>query len=540
MSNLKSLFTLIKMQLRSVVDLSFLRSKRALILKVGLAVLLFAGITAAFYVAFYVCDLISVFSYGNGIPDTVVTVIFSLIQIMSVISCTVGLSKALYQGKDNVILLVLPVSHNYVFLSKLAVYYVSELKRNLTLTVPLFLAYGIINGAVWFYYPWMLFGFLFVSLLPVAIGAVLSIPALYIPKALSRVPVLKYILILAAAGGLIYLAFVVVGMIPENINLLGQWGSITLRIRNFLNVFARYFAPYHYLTRMLVGGTQEIAHNPFSLQTLYTLLVLLGVCALLILIAFFTARVLFLKLTARASENEMKGGKTRPNRVRGKMWSILSEDLLRTARSGKALWFSVVEFFIPAFLIFTLNRIYAAMNTSLTGQTMTSAFNVLVLLVSVLTSNTFLSNVYSRDGAARNLIKTRPADFRLLLAGRLLFRAVVSTLSIIVAVALFHAVSRTTAAQAVPFAIMAICANLAHILWCAEIDVMRPNAQSKNAGVAVTVAILMSALFAGGFYLVSDTGASSAFLKLMFAAIIFLALRSFLYLERVRIYFQEK
>ncbi len=541
MEELRKLKILIKMQLRSAIDFSFLKSKRAFILKVGLALVAFAAITAAFYAVFYICVLLSVFSFGGGIPETVVTVLFTLIQLMSIFSCMTGLSKTLYRGGDNVILLVLPTQQNTVFLSKLLVYYFFELKRSFTLTVPMYLAYGLVNGAVWFYYPWMLFGFLFVSLLPVAIGAVLSILALYIPKLLSRVPLLKYLLIVAAAGGMTALAFYLVGLIPENINLLGQWGSISLGIRNFLNSFARWFAPYHYLNLMLVGGALEITRNPLSLRTLYVFLANLGVIAVFIAIAFFTARVLFLKLTAKAGENELRSRKQRPNRVRGKLRSALSEDLLRNVRSGKAVWRSVVEFFVPAFLLFALNRIYAAMNTSLAGQAMTATFNVLVLLVTVLTSNTFLANVYSRDGAARNLLKTRPIDMRLLLAARLVLRAVLSTLSIGVAVTLFHFVSGAVVKESVGFFLMATFVNLAHILWSAEIDVMNPEARrGGNEAQATAFAILLAVFFTAGYFLFSDRGAATAFIELALVAAGFLVLRVFLYFERVRVYFVEK
>lgn len=536
------LWTLIKMQARSMIDTSFMRSKRAFILKAGLALLQFAAVTAAFYVVFFLCVMLSVFSYGEGIPETVVTVLFTLIQLMSIVSCMMGLSKSLYRSGDNVILLILPVSQSVVFLSKLCVYYLFELKRSLSLTLPLFLAYGLINGAVWFYYPWMILCLALVSLLPVALGAVLSIPALYVPKLLSRVSFLKYLIILAAAAGLVVLAFFAVGMIPANINILGRWGSITASLRSFLNTFAKYFAPWHYLNLMMVGGSLEITRRLFSLRTLYVLLVFLGVLAVLLSAAFFTARLLFLKLTAHASETDTRKKKARKNKVRGKHWSILSEDLTRNFRSGKAIWLSFLEFFVPAFLLFALNKIYAAMNTSLSGQTMTAAFNILVLLVTVLSSNVFLATVYSRDGAARNLLKTRPVDFRWLLAARLVMRAVMSTLSILTAVLLFHFVAKAATMRTVGFLFTAVFANLAHILWCAEIDVMHPESKSSgsNTIAATAYSLIISVLFTAVFYLLSNSGATSAFIKLAVIAGGFLILRAHLYFARVKIYFIER
>lgn len=542
MEGIRNLRILIAMQLRSVLDLSLLKKKRALILKVGLALVLFAAAVAGFYVAFYVCDLLSVFSFGNGIPDTVLTALFTVIEIMSIWSCMTGLSKALYRGADNVILLVLPVQQNIVFLSKLAVYYLSELKRSFTLTVPLFIAYGMVNGAVWFYYPWMLFCMLFVSLLPVALGAVLSIPALYIPRLVSRFRPVKYCVLVLAAAAFTALAFYLVGLIPENINLLGQWGSITLSVRNFLDSFARWFAPFHYLNRMMIGGSLEITRSPFSAAGGIAFAANLAAIAALLLVAFFTARLLFLKMTAKAGESELRTGKAKKNRVRPKWWSPVSEDVLRSVRSGKAVWRTFVEFFVPAFLIFALNKMYAAMNTSLSGQTMTAAFNILVLLVTVLSSNTFLAHVYSRDGAARNLIKTRPADFRLLLSARLVTRTFVSTVSIVVAVLLYRSVASLETARTVWLCCLALFLNFGHILWSAEMDVMNPEDRSAsgNSARSTVAAIVISVLFAGAFYLLAGSGASAALRHLAIAAFAFFAVRAYLYFERIRVYFIEK
>ena len=54
---------------------------------------------------------------------------FSLMLVLSVFVCTVGLMNKLYFSKDNFILLSLPVTTNKIFLSKLIVFFVYELKK---------------------------------------------------------------------------------------------------------------------------------------------------------------------------------------------------------------------------------------------------------------------------------------------------------------------------------------------------------------------------------------------------------------------------
>lgn len=539
MRGLRNFRILIGIQMKSLIDRSFFKNKRAVILKAGVGILLFAAVTAGFYAVFKISSLLSVFSLGAGVPETVVAVLFTVIQIMATLSCMIGLSHALYRGADNVILLVLPVPQSLVFLSKLAVYYIRELKRGLLLVVPLFLSYGIVCGAVWFYYPWMLFCFLFVTMLPVAAGAVLSIPAHYVPRVLGRVPVLKYLLIAGAAAALIGVAFWIVGLLPANINLLGQWGSITRSVRGFLAKFCQIFYPWYMMTRMMVGSSLALARNPVMPQAATVFFSVLGVAAVLVGLSFLTAHKLFLHMTAEAGEATTSRRRAKRNRVHARATSPFAEDILRSVRSGKAAWRSVVEFCVPALVLFALNRVYAAMDTSLSGQSMTAAFNILVLLITVLTSNTFLAHAYSRDGNARDLLKTRPADFRLLLSARLLLRGVLSTLSAVAAAIVYGIVSSAPVGQALAFAGMAVCVNLAHVFWCAEIDIMHPEAKEAggNEAKATAIAVVLSVLFTAGYYLIS--GSMGAFLKLFLISAAFLAVRVFLYFERARLYFGE-
>ena len=116
---MKKLLSLVKMQLADKIDFSWTKDTRSTIVKVVLAILKFVLVTALFYVLFMVCSLLGVFGIGKNIPDTVLAVIFTVIQLLSVITCMSGLTNALYKAEDNKVLLTLPVEHNQVFFSKI-------------------------------------------------------------------------------------------------------------------------------------------------------------------------------------------------------------------------------------------------------------------------------------------------------------------------------------------------------------------------------------------------------------------------------------
>ena len=62
-----------------------------------------------------------------------------LLQALSILTCTVSLSHDLYTSRDNMILMTYPVKHVEIFISKLLVAYIIELRQSLVMTFPLFM-----------------------------------------------------------------------------------------------------------------------------------------------------------------------------------------------------------------------------------------------------------------------------------------------------------------------------------------------------------------------------------------------------------------
>ena len=87
----------------------------------------------------------------NDIPVSVISILFSIMLLLSVITDTVGLMKSLYLSRDNSVLLTYPATPSLIFLSKLVTYYVYELRKSFMFTVPMFIAYGINVWAIDFF-----------------------------------------------------------------------------------------------------------------------------------------------------------------------------------------------------------------------------------------------------------------------------------------------------------------------------------------------------------------------------------------------------
>ena len=548
---MKKLLSLVKMQLADKIDFSWTKDTRSTIVKVVLAILKFVLVTALFYVLFMVCSLLGVFGLSKNIPDTVLAVIFTVIQLLSVIACMSGLTNALYKAEDNKVLLTLPVEHNQVFFSKIILYFIYELLKNINFTLPLFIAYGLNNGAVFYYYPYLLVCFVLISLLPVVVGAVLSIPWLYISNFIEKHKTFQAILIILVCLFIARIIFNIVALIPPNINLIAQWNTITQDvIQPFLKNFANFFLPYYNLTLMIVGGTLAISTNIFSGGALLSLLVLILVLLICFLLAFLLAKPLFFKMASKHFEYEKKVIPEKKNHVHNKFLSPLSQELKRNFRSSQYVVLIMLQILVPAILIFLLNKLYAAMQTSFNGQMMTMAFNMLVLYLSVLSFNNEFATIYSRDGNARFLEKTRPINPAILTFSRLIPRIIVIFISVILATFLYVSTSGVEPIQFLFVSLTAIFMGVAHLLWCAELDIMNPQSEqyatigtdfnNPNETKALVLSLIISALGAFLFYFLAPTGVISSFIKIMLISLAFLIVRIYLFFIRVKLYYKEK
>ena len=84
------LSVLVRMQLKEKMDVSYLRSPRKTIFKAVWFIIEFAGITALISVVFYFVKVFGLFSLVHDIPVPVVSIVFAVMLLLSLITDTVG------------------------------------------------------------------------------------------------------------------------------------------------------------------------------------------------------------------------------------------------------------------------------------------------------------------------------------------------------------------------------------------------------------------------------------------------------------------
>ncbi len=549
--NFNALTTLVKMQLKEKMDMSFTRSKRKMIFKLSWLVIEFAGITAIIYAVFYFLKLLSLFSLVHDIPVSVIAIVFSVMLGLSVVTDTLGLMKALYFSKDNTVLLTFPATPSLIFFSKLATYYIYELRKSFMFTIPMFIAYGIAKNYSLIYYPWLIFMFVLISVVPVLISAMLSIPSMFVYVFLNRVKVLQYILYTTAVAIGIIAVWYTIGLIPEDINFVATWGQTFWDIQDFLKAFTVNFAPLYMFTELIVGKTVGLSNVIFHANTIPSLLVLIGIALALLALCFLCSKPLFCKMASTPFEFKKKNSiRTKSNKQHSPFMSALKKELTSGIRSNALIKHAGITVVALPMIIFLLNTIYAAMNTRLLGSQMAVCFNLLIMLLVVMLTNIDIASVYSRDGASSYLNKVQPASYTTLLFSKLFFPLAVTLLGVSLTTAVFASFATLPIIDSIMLGIVVFMIYTAHLFSSAESDIMNPQyeqyatfndqANNPNETTAGVFAILTSVtVFIIALFL-SSNSTSGLWFMLALAATVFAAAKVGTYIMKIKAFYKEK
>ena len=547
----KALTTLVKMQLKEKMDLSYLRTPRKLIFKLVWLVIEFAGITALISVAFYFIKLLGLFSLVQDIPVSVISIVFAVMLLLSLVTDTLGLMKSLYFSKDNTVLLTFPATPSLVFFSKLATYYIYELRKSFMFTIPMFIAYGITKGYSLFYYPWLILMFLFISVIPVLLAALLSIPSMFAYVFLNRVKILQYLLYTVIVGGAILLLWYLIGLVPENINFVETWGDTYWEIQAMLTSYTNTFAPIYAFTELIVGKTVGLSNIIFHSDTLKTLLILLAISVAMLALCFLCSKPLFCRMASTPFEFKKKNSiKEKKNKKHSPFVSAIKKEFTVGLRSNSFIKLGGVLVVAMPMAIYLLNKLYSAMNTRFLGTQMTICFNIVIMLLILLMTNIDIASVYSRDGTSSYLNKVQPAPYSILLYSKLFFPMIIALIGIIFTINIFAIESSLKILDAVMIGIMIYGIYVAHLFSSAESDIMNPqyeqyatfNEQTSNpnesssgiSGLIISAVVFIIALF------LSSRSDPTTWIKLAAVAIVFAAFKVFTFVSKIKAFYKEK
>ena len=304
--------TLVVMQLKDKLNFSFKADKKGALTKLLLFIIMFAVVTAFIAVLFFLMNFLAVFGSSSEVPISIFNMFFITMMILSTVSCAAQLTNSLFFSKDNLVLLSYPVKSNIVFLSKLIVFYIIELIKEVTFIIPMFLAYGIIFQFNIGYFFWVILMFFVIAAIPVTISSLISIPYMFVKMFLTKRPLLQDLFFLTLMVVATVFAFIIINMIPENLHFLLNWGEkYRPMLVNFANQYEVWLSPLYYVSALVLGATQAtdsptMIKAVFSNQSGIILLIVLGSIIVLFLLSYYLAKPLFFKIAVKPFEYNKK------------------------------------------------------------------------------------------------------------------------------------------------------------------------------------------------------------------------------------------
>ncbi len=548
---MKGLSTLVAMQLKDKLDFGYLRNFKVTAYKSLFTIAKYVVITLAIYYAFEALSTLRLLSLLSGIPQSVMNVLFTAMLLLSTVVATVAVMNSMYFTRDNALLLTLPVNRTTVFTSKLIVFYIYELVRNSTYMLPLLVAYGMVNNIATIYYLWLAPAFLLLTAIPVAIGALLSIPLMLIANIIKQHRVLQSILVCVALFAGIYVVVALINIIPEDIDLVGTWSTTFWEIQTWLTNFSYNFSPFVYTLIGIIGERNGIVVTLFGTTQLIVIGCMLAAVVVILAITYLLVRPLFFHMASTPFEYKKSViNKKFTNKRHNAVLSAFGKNLRLTLRdTNKVSGLLAIAIGMPI-AILLLNSIYDAIDVRLDGVYMAMAFNMVIIMLLTMSTNIDMAHVFSEEGASAYINKTIPKSYLLILSSKLVINVVLMSASIAVATWIYSTFVHYTSAQICMIFFTLEFAYLSHLLISVQSDITNPqnqqyattgsHASNPNDTRSGIMGYIMAIFVAFWSYFLIQENSATVWNKMVAITGVFFVFQLWMYITKAKLYYKEK
>lgn len=559
---MKQLLKLTFFQLKDKIDFSWTKSRKTLIQTIVFGILKFVVVGGISFGLLFLLSFIGFISKSRGVLP-LFTVFLTLIVFLNMLTATHDLMKSLYYSDDNKVLITFPVTSNQLFFSKLLVYFIFEVRKSINLLIPAVLGFFIFeiipfSEVSFWVFIWMLVPIVLLVLGQVLLAAILSIPFLFIYRLFKQYPILDLIgvALLIAAG--LFVAIELISLIPKDIDLNRHWPVLVQNFENLIVGIHTYAYPVNFFSHILFGEVSGTSvHYLFSSWTFIKTAIIFGSVALLGLIVFFLIRPFYFRMiyqTFEFDKNQLLGQKK--NIKHKKYITFANKEFKLSFRDFDISGSYIAVYIIVPLMLFFMDRVFSAISTSLRGNNIAFAVNLLLTILPLLASNSTVATLYSKEGRTAYVTKTNPVNPFIPLVSKLLFNLLFSIPSIIACAIVFANFSDLGIVIAILFSISVLLMQYAHIFFSAAQDIMNPQNEvyattgndfnNPNETRVTIVAFVSSFVITLLFYFMLTEsftlheGYLSAFIRLAIISAGLFAGFLYLFIMKIKAFYYEK
>lgn len=547
----KSFSVLLSMLLSNSLSIDFKGNKKKTIVNILLKVVIFALAAAISFILFKVCIKLNIFSLLPFVPMTVPSILTNILLIISFVSTLLKVTKDLYFSNDSKVLLTLPTNGNTLFLTRLFVSFINVYIRSMTLEIPFLIGYYLVSSYPVYMIFLVFFLFLIIDLFFVLLSALLSMLLYFIQKFLYTHAVVKRVIAVFFTLAIVALSSYLIYIIPENIDIFTNWSPYFTRIQEGLRFYSNRLSFFYETSKMYLGYYTGYTFNYFSgsaLPGLYTFLTLACSLPLLFLFCLSAASPFYLKLASGNDEIMQKtSDKGKTERTHSPFVSQIRKEMLLYFKDGDLINYTSLFIFLPL-LLALISKIFMAMDLNSRGLSYVQVAVLFISLLIVLSSNSIIARMYSKEGGAFKLARTYPVKNSLLITSKLFLPMIFGTLSLIISYSVIAMLRSDMKIENLLLGGGVLLIYLGHLLYSASLDFTNPQSSfgdvsflSKNENRSIIFAFVSSALFTLLFYYFGSDPLvwlvniqMTASLKLLLIGVLFLTLNIYLYCQRIK------
>ncbi len=547
----KSFSVLLSMLLSNSLSIDFKGNKKKTIVNILLKVVIFIAATAISFVVFKVCIKLNIFSLLPFVPMTVPSIILNILLLISFVSTLLRVTNDLYFANDNKVLLTLPTNGNTLFLTRLTVSFINAYIRFLTLEIPFLIGYFLASHYLVYMYFLIFVLFLIVDFVFIFTSALLSIPYYFIKRFFYSHTVAKTILTVTFTLLVISLSSYLISIIPEKIDIFTNWSPYFTRIQEFLRFYSNKISFLYDTSKYYLGYFTGYTFNYFTgsaIPGLYTFLVLFFSIPVLFILCLSFASPFYLRLASGNDEIMAKTKKqVKTEKARSPFLSQARKEFLLYIKDSDMVNYTGLFVYLPL-LLALISKIFMAMDLNNRGLSYVQVAILFITLLIVLSSNSTIAKLYSKEGGAFKLARTYPVKNGLLITSKLFLPILFGSISIIISYAIVAAMRKDMMIENILLGFGILMIFLGHLLYSASLDFTNPQSSfgdvsflSSNENRSIIFAFVTSALFTLLFYYfgndpliwINNIQMTASF-KLLCFGILFFILNIYLYHERIK------
>ena len=533
-------------------------------LSIILSILLFALVTGIMYGLMFILSLTSL----SFVATYHFLIMFLMVmQITSIISCTVGMMNSLFLSSDNMILLSFPCRHSEVFLSKLAVFYVSEFKKNLFVILPFMIALGffqkqtvhvdyLVNYNFLLYYSFALLSTIFLPLVPVLFGSVFALPCAYLKRFIKSNPIIEAVILVIGVAILYVIVSLIIKRLPSNIPIFGQLGTIISKIA----LLIRKISNYGLYCKLQVDLM-------FNIKPLMDILIIVAIIVIGLIATTFIVMPFFFKLASHSMEEAVLGDhKKKGIQSKNIFMTFLLKDLRISSRNlGSSLGNFLMLFVIPPVIVL-LTSVYSRvkLNTSL-APFLVHTFVLMFILLMSYANNSLAATAITREGSEFVLVKTAPNKTSTIAWSKFVIQVVAYTVCLSLSFIILWVwlkienskymldspslIGPIKIPELLSIYLVALFGNIGLILQAIQLDIRNPhltefaatgsNSENKNVSQTNTYGVVTALIFTVIYLVMNIANFTNNFLVVIIASVFYFVLRFILFKKIIYAFFDD-